>query len=436
MDWTPRFARARPGLNHVIAYGQSLSTGWEGFPALSTRPVPGAMMLGGSVRPASEFAPDWSPVGEPALRPLVATVQDIATGAVLPPAAAAALPAGALALGETVLEGALAEWRARAGAMQDIVFLASACGVGGRSLEALSKGASPELFNRLRGCVRAGRSAAEAAGLDYGIVALLFLQGEHNSWALNGTADRATYAALLRRFYADSVADAAAVVAGQSLPPAMFLYQTGGAYASTDNAVAQAQLDVALDTPLCFLAAPVYPVTDKGGHLDANGYRWLGAQFGKVMHRVLTLGEPWLPLHPVVACAAGASLRVTFHVPAPPLRWGRPFGGLARQDVPQRGFSLADAAGEIGIADVAIEPPDRLRFVLDRPAGQGAVLRYATARHGGLGALHDSDPHPSALFYEPESAGGRTSADVLALAGQPYPLYNWCVAFSIPIEPA
>jgi hypothetical protein len=68
----------------------------------------------------------------------------------------------------------------------------------------------------------------------------------------------------------------------------MFMYQTGGAYASDDQAIAQAQLDTALRMPGCYMVAPSYPVTAKGGHLDANGYRWLGAQFGKVMHHVLT----------------------------------------------------------------------------------------------------------------------------------------------------
>ena len=31
-----RIAQADRAINHVIAYGQSLSSGWEGWPALST----------------------------------------------------------------------------------------------------------------------------------------------------------------------------------------------------------------------------------------------------------------------------------------------------------------------------------------------------------------------------------------------------------------
>jgi hypothetical protein len=436
MAWPDTYARPRPGLNHVLSYGQSLSNGWEGWPALSTEPVAGAFMLGESVRPVSEHAPVWEVLGEPVLNPLVATVQDIATGVLLPSATVAALPPGALALGETVLEGAIAEWRHRGGVPPDHEMLASACGVGGRPLEALVKGAEPEQFNRLRGCVRLAREIAQGGGRDYQIAALLFLQGENNSRGLGGTSERDAYKAMLTRFYADFVADIAAVAAGQGAPPTMFLYQTGGLYASEDNAIAQAQLEVALEIPLCFLAAPSYPVTDKGGHLDANGYRWLGAQFGKVMHRVLTLGERWRPLHPVAASGQGRELRIDFSVPAPPLAWGRPFAGQSRHVIAQRGFSVLDAAGRVPITEVALDGPDRVLILLDRPMGAGAVVRYASATHGGLGALQDSDDSASVLSYIAEG-GSRPPAgpDIARLVGQPYSLRNWCVAFAIPVGP-
>ena len=435
MSWPTRYARAAPGFNHVLAYGQSLSTGWEGWPALSTAPLAGAFMLGESVRPRSEHAPVWEAVGGAALRPLVATVQDLSTGALLTPPDIARLEPGALALGETVLEGAIAEWLSRGPADPARMVVASACGVGGRSLEALSKGASPELFNRLRGCVRAAQGAAAAAGVDFGVVALLFLQGEHNSWGVGGTSDRGLYKALLTRLYADFLADIVGVTAGQTAPPAMFLYQTGGNYASQDNAVAQAQLEFALEVPLCFLASPVYPVTDKGGHLDANGYRWLGAQFGKVMHRVLTLGEQWRPLHPIEANADGLTVTVTFEVPVPPLAWGRPFCATTRHEVPQRGFSALDNAGEVAIAEVALAGPKAVRITLDRRLGAGAMLRYAAASHLGLGALHDSDASVSVSRYQPEP-GTRAppGPDLREVAGRPYSLQNWCTAFAVPVH--
>src|SRR5437899_587055 len=100
----PRTEYARPpfGINHVIAYGQSLSSGWEGWPALSMTPRTDSLMLGDSVRPAHENAPHWQPVGEPQFRPLIASLQQ--SGTPLPNDAAAQLTPGNLALGETILE--------------------------------------------------------------------------------------------------------------------------------------------------------------------------------------------------------------------------------------------------------------------------------------------------------------------------------------------
>jgi hypothetical protein len=428
-------ALARPtrGINHVLAYGQSLSTGWEGWPALSVRPRHDSLMLGGSVRPASEHAPDFVPVGGPVFSRLRATVQHHQTGALLDAATVAALPPGDAALGETVLEAAVNFWRGRMlaeGAARGVnLLLASACGVGGRPIERLARGAEPELFNRLRACVRLAHAAAEGAGRSYGLTALLLLQGEHNSWAIDGgTDDRATYKSLLQQLHRDMAA-----LAGDDPPPALFLYQTGGAYASDSMSIPMAQLETALEVPGVFLAAPVYPVTDKGGHLDANGYRWLGAQFGKVMHHVLTRNLPWHPLHPTGATLDGRVVTLRFHVPVPPLRFGQPMSGLRRLDVPEQGFAVLDGAGEVPVEQVALSGPESVAITLARPPGPGAMVRYAgRTRHGGRGGLHDSDPTLAEDRYEFDPTTGHyPEADVPGLTGEFYPLMNWCVGFSI-----
>jgi len=437
--WMDALARPIWGINHILSYGQSLASGWEGWPALSTIPIGDSLMLGQSVRPQSESAPRWNPTGEARFEPLIATVQDVGTGRLLSADEVAHLPVSSATLGETVLEAAANDFRRRQAADPMAVLhrlLASSCGVGGRTLEQLSRGANPELFNRLRACVRAARETAAAAGATYGIVALLLLQGENNNWRLNGgTGDRAKYKALMARFVDDFAADVAAGIAVQDTRPAVFTYQTGGAYADDAMAVPQAQLEVALERPDVFLAAPVYPVTDKGGHLDANGYRWLGAQFGKVMHRVLTLGQDWRPLYPLSARLDGPVVAVEFHVPQPPLAWGRPFQGHHRRDFADKGFTVLDAEGVVPLARVELAGPTTVALTLQRRPAAGALLRYGDrSRHGGRGSLHDSDP---AAAFDPyvfdASAGHRPSADQPDLNGRPYPLMNWCVAFAVPI---
>jgi hypothetical protein len=435
----PASGLARPqfGVNHVIAYGQSLSSGWEGTPALSRMPRLDCLMLGASVRPASEHAAEWRPVGEAELQPLVATVQAVDGGETLTADAVAALPPDSVLLGETVLESALHHWRCvMTTSDASHLLAASSCGVGGRSLEQLSRGAEPELFNRLRDCARLTRAAAEALGRGYGIVALLLLHGENNNWGLDGaTADRAAYKALMAALCRDMRDELATGIAGQDLSPAIFTYQTGGAYAADHMAIPMAQWEASQEVAGLFLAAPAYPVTDKGGHLDANGYRWLGAQFGKAMHVVLDLGQDWRPLSPRRAMLAGTTVSVSFDVPVAPLAFGRPYGGHLAWDVANQGFAVIDDDGAVPIAAVELDGARGVTIELVRPPRGDCVLRYAdSTHHGGLGGLHDSDMTPclDRYSYLP-GIGHHPGADIAALVGKPYPLMNWCVAFAIPV---
>ena len=46
------------------------------------------------------------------------------------------------------------------------------------------------------------------------------------------------------------------------------------------------------------LRRPIYPMTDRGGHLDANGYRWFGEMLGKVYYQTQIKGKNFKPLQP------------------------------------------------------------------------------------------------------------------------------------------
>jgi hypothetical protein len=425
MDYIPpgSLAGRDRAINHVIAYGQSLSSGWEGWPALSTTPRHDLLMLGDSVRPSSEWDPSWRPVGEARFTRLRATNQAL-DGRLLTDAEVAALPPNSPTLGETILEAALHEWRHRMRATYPPRrLLASSAGVGGRSLEALSKGADPELFQRLRDCARLARDAA--AG-DYGIAALLMAQGENNAWALGGaTAQTEPYKALFRQFLADFDADIVRDIAGQTTLPAIFTHQVGGAYATDALGIAQAQLELSLEEPRVVLVAPSYPFTDKGGHLDADGYRWLGAYFGRAMWQVLTLGRVWKPLYPRSVQWSGSTVRINFHVPAPPLCWGEVYQGRNARMLPDRGFTVWDADGLVEISRIDLGATT-VTLHLARAPGAAAELRYADASHsGGGGNLHDSETAVALDCYE---------ADIADLKGKPYPLKNWCVAFRVKVE--
>jgi hypothetical protein len=438
----PALARPTRDINHVLSYGGAIACGRMAWPALSLAQPRDSLMLGDSVRPVAALGARWQPTGETALRPLIATVQDPATGLILTPVQITTLAPDAAAYGETVLEAAVNHWRARmltAGAPPERRrLLASACGVADRALAALSRRARPDLFNRLRDCATLARATAEAAGLTYGISAVLLLHDEPTPTVAAARLEDAVAAhqAVLQRLYQDVVTDLGEAIAGQPEPPALLLYQSAGNAASETNAEAQAQLAASLETPGIILVAPAYALTERGGTLDANGQRWLGAQFGKVLHRVLTLGETWRPLHPLRAENSGKLVRAAFHVPVPPLVWGQPIVGDRFVDPQQRGFTVLDAAGSISITDVRIEGDDAVTITLARAPQGDTTLRYADLRHGGRGALHDSDAEVALDRYVYDAARGGGGGGLSVLVGRPYPLNNWCVAFAIPVTPA
>jgi hypothetical protein len=131
-------------------------------------------------------------------------------------------------------------------------------------------------------------------------------------------------------------------------------------------------------------------------------------------------------------------VRVRFDVPVPPLAFGRPYRGHAACDVPAQGFAVIDAAGPVPVTSVALDGADGVAIVLARQPGGECLLRYADAtHHGGLGGLHDSDATPcrDRYSYAPD-AGHHQTANIAELVDRPYPLMNWCVAFSIPIAAA
>lgn len=423
-------------VDHVIAYGQSLSSGWEGGPALAADPVEGTFMLGHSVRPISEGEPHWRPVGDANLHPLVSTEQLGGAGSVLTPDDLSALPHDAMILGETILEAATRTWQA--GRVKGCLAVASSCGVGGRSLEELLPGAEPNLFNRVLECRTATKNTVEDEGHEYALSAFLFLQGENNSWEVNGaTSDKNTYKNLFRDFYVNILHCCELSNSKTQRVAPVFTYQTGGAYANSTSSIAQAQLEIALEIEGCTLVAPVYALPDRpSGHLDANSYRWLGQQFGKVMHRVMTLGERWLPLHPQQVSVTGTHISVAFHVPVPPLRWGRPFRGLERVDIRDRGFAASDAQGEISITQVALDGPTGVVITLGRLPDGPVQLQYADRSQSGRGMLHDSDKTVATdLFALDVTRPDPGIGDITAMIGLPYALENWCVAFSIAATP-
>jgi hypothetical protein len=418
--------------SHFLIYGQSLSTGSEGTP-VSTVAVTGTLMYGGDVRPITGTATSvWDRVGGDAFNALVTS-----------------------ASGEVPVAGALRffrrlwlDWRGVA-SDSSIEFVGNSTGVGGQAIAALSKGASPNIFNRVISCADQAQTRAVADGHSYGVAGILWMQGESNQ-----TTPVATYQAALETLIDDILADIQTETA-QARPPGFFTYQTATNpnFDTNDIGTSQAQLNVALADPRVTMIGPVYPYPDSANlHLVGNPYRWVGAQFGKVMHRVLNLGQRFLPLHMRQVTRRGVEVLIDFHVPVPPLVFEDPwlqsgFSGsygvppLAQTNtqyaVPDKGFTVRNmtTAANLTIASVALVSTGTqvLITLASEPAsGDTIAVRYADGAHYGHGSLRDSDPTTADDVWE--HVAGRTDADTNAtLLGLPYALHNWGVAQHIEV---
>ena len=424
-------------LSMIIWYGQSLSTNQEGYPALSKTPYSnlGNLMLGNSPRPNTRTGAGFTPVGSATLNPLKAVVQAGDGSYIMSDAAVAALPAGSGNEGE----GAVAAvnmlrtlFLRQAALLTDpsrLLVLAS-CGVNGRTVEALSKGADPELYNRIREAVSKIKAIADGESKTFGIGAFCFLQGEWNyNPGYGGDYTREGYKAKVRQLYNDVIAD---FCAGQR-PPAMFTYQTGGTYTiDTYNlAIGMAQLDMATEGGNVYGVCPSYPFPNKdSGHLTSNGYRWMDMFFGKVMFRVLVLGEGWEPLHCTGVEVQDDYALLNYAVPYPPLQWGTPYDGRTAKTYADKGYRATDANGTLDITAAEIVADTVVKLTFSRRVSGTIKIWYADkTSHNGNGCLKDSDPFLATENYVYiEGSGQYADENIPELVDKPYPLENWAWA--------
>ena len=429
--------------SHVIADGQSLASAAEGWPALSVAPRYDNLMLGQSPRSAAFSGASFKPVGEAAFTPLRAVVQQKSNAAVVLDAEKVGkLAPQAQEEGESVEVGALNMARRlylhHLGRDTDPehLFVASNASTSGRSIAQLSKTGGTNEYLRVTQAVDQAKALADAQQASYSISAFFWLQGEYDySHTNGGKNDQAYYKAKLRQLRDDLYADTAKAIAGQEKMPAFFSYQTDAKSSVKDGslAVGMAQWELAQEEPGWYLVGPVYPYTDKGVHLSANGYRWFGQMLGKVYHHVVIERKEWVPLSPRQATLDGRDVLIDFHVPHPPLAFDQPYIGHEARDVKNKGFMLQDDQGEVPIAAVEIVADTIVRLRADRERSGKPRVSYAGYQVGGAGQLRDSDPMRADATYEYLKDLMPAEANIKALVHQPYPLQNWGIAFDIEV---
>ena len=428
---------------HMIMYGQSLSTGHQSWPVISTENVPGNYMIGNQV---------WINYGNSnfnEIKPLVGNV----SAAFINGNNIRSRSAGTIA--ECPLVGAVNHIQKKLDNGTNI--LATSAGTSGTSIEELSKeNEFSTCYSQFSNTLLQGSKLAFQNNKSITCPVIFFMQGEYNytSYENKGmtagsysTTDGELYYKYLLQLK-NNMQDAVKRYYNQDKKPVFITYQTGAQYTrGTTLEVGMAQLNASNENDDIICAGPIYPMTDRGGHLDSNGYRWYGEMLGKVYYKTNILQEDFKPLQPVEITRNPAKpndVTIRFLVPKLPLV----LDAKLVESQKNQGFVLYNNGVEQVLTNISIEG-DCVVLTSASPLTGTLEVSYATQKTSGHGNLRDSDDYGAFFNYldldkkidneyvYPRDEGETTlrpnyeprDESFKVIYDQPYPLYNFSVAF-------
>jgi len=286
--------------------------------------------------------------------------------------------------------------------------------------------------------MNSAKNTATVSGKSIIMNLFTWTQGEYNSlqqanqgWtnSQNATNDRNQYKAYLKQLITDLFADAKSVF-GQDENPGFFMTQHGTNYLRKfEMFIQMALLETGIEDDRTTMVCSLYPVTNRGGHLDPNGQRWVGEYMAKVYNQVILKGEKWMPFQPKKITKTADALIIDFHVPQPPII----FNTWTVQSKANYGFSVRNNGTAFTISRVTITGPTQITVKCSTPFSGDVEIAYAT--YGVLyGNVCDSDTYRSLTNYkqlpvqlrpawEPKDESG------VIIYDKPYPLNNFCLQF-------
>jgi len=427
---------------HLIMYGQSLSTGQESHVTLSAENVPNNYMFGDQI---------WINYGNADsqnLHPLQGTRAKNAQDIIECPLLGAANHIQLKGLHENII--------------------ATSAGTSGKSIEELSKESqTTTLYNDYTTALNIANAFVNKTSSTITCPALFWLQGEWNYVGGNGltpgsaaTLDKNEYKSLMLTLKNNMQNDLKNVYS-QTSAPLFITYQCGAQYTrGRELAIGMAQLEASNEYADIICAGPVYQMTDVGGHLDANGYRWYGEMLGKAYYKTVILHEDFKPLQPLELSRDNTDAKkviIKFLVPKLPLV----LDDKTLAKITDYGFEVYNNNARQTISNVSISDDCVILTCAQNLTGKIEVVYaglnavYAPPVDGngrGSGNLRDSDDYPAVFTYqdldkkdgegnyvyprnandasttlhpnwEPQDAAGNV------IYNKPYPLYNFSVSF-------
>lgn len=423
---------------HIIIYGQSLSTGNQSWPPLSTTPVSGNFMIGDQV---------WTNLGNNVFNkfnPLISNVSSSTSS--LPKNRSSYISA------ECPLIAATNHLQLKTGGQYR--FIASSCGIGGKTIEELSKEYyNPVYYENFKNTLKYAYRITNYIHCP----AIIWMQGEQNYTIPSGsegvtagsipTSDKATYKSLLIKMKNNMQTEIKNTYY-QTDTPLFITYQTGAQYTRGHFiSIGMAQLEASNEYDDVVCAGPVYPMTDRGGHLDPNGYRWYGEMLGKAFYKTIMQGTKFKPLQPLEISRTDNPqvIKIRFYTPQLPLV----FDDILVDKVTNYGFEVFVNSTKITVVSADIDN-DCVYLTCASYINTGDLeIIYAGTNNYGHGNLRDSDNYPAFYNYidlDKKNTNGsyvyqRESSETTLrpsfepkdnngiIYNKPYPLYNFCVAF-------
>ncbi|WP_225770570.1 hypothetical protein [Inquilinus sp. Marseille-Q2685] len=426
--WSPAAIR------HLLSYGQSLSGGTQGRPALSlAQPYANITWEG----PGGQGPRHYGPYD--AVKPLVEDEVNWPTAS------------SAANQGETVcsvwangLVERYADEDGIAPGGQDWCYLASAPGLGSAAIAQFVPGT--EQYARLMASVAGGVAVGAARGATYAYECTGWMQGERDDFL---QTPRALYAATLIQLEADIARDATAVT-GQPWRPLFISYQTAAwrFYGHARPIAALAHRDAQRQGPWVRIACPNYifdyshPTGAATGdhHFNNVSYQFCARYFARLQKRLIEDRRAGRPqgIHCLDVTGVlwlGRVIEVTFALPPPPP--GVEFRNRVEFDTAwvtataNMGFDLWTADGLLpdAIRSVTIVSRRRVLIITDVAYPAGTILTYGWGRPQDAGAGQMQGRQQGARGNLRDRYGDIAGESYVGADGLVRRLDNWALIF-------
>lgn len=360
---------------HYVTYGQSLSLGGQGTPAISTTASYNSLKFVGGVR-AQDAGTDVT-LKYGSLVPLIESDYDNAGET--PCSGFSAL------INQTILRETESE-------AEDFNFalLCSSPGETGRSIAQLSKGTS--LYTRMLSDVTYGKTRANALNKSYVAPVVSWTQGEQDK-AIGTT--KAAYISAFTQLRSDIDADIKAIT-NQTQDVIFPMYQMASFGATiSDITLAHAEICESGTIPNVYMAVPAYIFDYKVGdnvHLAPKSYRHLGGYYAMVYKKVVLDGVGWKHLKLLKTTVINNVIELLYDVPVAPLV----FDTVFINDPGNYGYKVRNLSNTDVATSVTIVRGNTVKITCSENIQDGYILSYAvlgtgtSGRSGNRGCLRDS----------------------------------------------